>query len=297
MRKILGLFIIGAFIAVSYAAPSFAGPSRAIIQEMGSTIGAEEVNIDVDVAGQGLNVMANNDTTLGAGNATVGGTTVSSVNVGLAEGYELRIGRLPGIRSYLTLPPNSGFGWNPAGNNYGLTLKAGGFAPGLGVWLGYGSTSETDVTSGNSAADISGSSLRVGAAYTIPSSLVYNVSLGYGSDSGSAAGQDVGGVSTIEFAAAALYPLRETLLLGVELHYATLSIGDDKAVAGDQKFDLTVLAPALGARAIAGNWTIDAVVALLSTSIEVKGSPSLGSLDKAAATVIGVPNLRVNYKF
>ncbi len=295
MRKILGLFIIGAFIAVSFAAPSFAGPSRAIIQEMGSTIGAEEVNIDVDVAGQGLNVMANNDTTLGAGNATVGGTTVSSVNVGLAEGYELRIGRLPGIRSYLTLPVGGAF--NPAGNNYGLTLKAGGFAPGLGVWLGYGSTSETDVTSGNSAGDISGSSLRIGAAYTIPSSLVYNVSLGYGSDSGSAAGQDVGGVSTIEFAAAALYPLRETLLLGVELHYATLSVGDDKATAGDQKYDLTVLAPALGARAIAGNWTIDAVVALLSTSIEVKGSPSLGSLDKAAATVIGVPNLRINYKF
>jgi len=42
MKKILGLFVIGAFIAVSYAAPSFAGPSRAIIQEMGSTVGARK---------------------------------------------------------------------------------------------------------------------------------------------------------------------------------------------------------------------------------------------------------------
>ncbi len=293
MKKVLSLITV--FFIVVCATPSFAGPSRALIQEMGSTIGAEEVNIDLDVAGQGLNVASANDTTLGAGNATVGGTTVSSVNVGLAEGYELRIGRLPGLRSYLTLPATGSL--NPAGNNYGLTLKAGGFVPGLGVWLGYGSTNKTDITSGNSAGDITGSSLRLGAAYTIPSSLVYNVSLAYGSDSGSAAGQDVGGVSTIEFAAAALYPIRETLLLGVELHYATLSVGDDKATAGDQKYDLTVLAPALGARAIAGNWTIDAVVTLLSTSVEVKGSPSLGSLDKAAATVIGVPNLRINYKF
>jgi len=298
MKKVLSILITVFFIVVC-AVPSFAGPSRALIQEMGSTIGAEEVNIDVDVVSHGLNVVSANDTTLGAGNATLGGTTVSSVNVGLAENYELRIGRLPGLRSYLTLPAVSAVALNPAPNNYGLTLKAGGFVPGLGVWLGYGSVNEKDIAKADSAADISGSSLRVGAAYTIASSLVYNVTLGYGTDSGSAAGKDLGGVSTLEFAAAALYPIRETLLVGAELHYATLSVGDDKAVAGDQKYDLTVLAPALGARAIAGNWTIDAVVALLSTSINVKGSPSLGSSleDTASATVVGVPNLRINYKF
>src|SRR3972149_603500 len=142
MKKILGLFIIGAFIAVSFAAPSFAGPSRAIIQEMGSTVGAEEVNIDLDWLSQGLNVIAAGDTTVGqpANNGTIGGIGLSSVNIGIAEGYELRLGRLPGIRSYLAYP---------AGNGRRFSRR-------LGAWKGarstsssllYGSTSLKDANS------------------------------------------------------------------------------------------------------------------------------------------------------
>ena len=111
-----------AFIAVLFAVvtvvPAMAGPSRAIIQEMGSTIGKDEVNVDLDWVPQQLNVTAANDTTVGGGNATIGGIALSSVNVGLADGVELRLGRLPGLRGYLGLPVGSG------STDLGLTLKA-----------------------------------------------------------------------------------------------------------------------------------------------------------------------------
>ncbi|MBI5902035.1 MAG: hypothetical protein HZB84_00925, partial [Deltaproteobacteria bacterium] len=103
----------------------------------------------------------------------------------------------------------------------------------------------------------------------------------------------------IEAAAAALYPLRPSILAGVELHYAKMNVGDDAAVAGDQKFDITALAPAVAVRAMVGNWTIDAVIALLGTNIKVDGTPALpASLQETAtSTVVGLPALRVNYKF
>jgi hypothetical protein len=297
MKKML--FVVTALVVpFLFAGSSFAGPSRALIQEMGSVIGGDEVNIDLDVVSHSFNVAGADDTTLGAGNATVGGTTVSSVNVGVVDNLELRIGRLPGFRSYLTLPAVSAVALNPAPNNYGLTLK--GAIPGvqgLAAWLGYGMVSEKDITKGNSAGDVSSSSLRLGAAYTWAGPVVLNGTLGFGTDSAKSAGSSLGGVSTIEAAAAALYPIRPTLLVGVELLYSKMSVGDDKAVAGSQKFTVTAFAPALGARAVAGNWTIDAVVALLGTSIKVTGSPSLGPTDTASSNTVGVPTLRVNYKF
>ncbi|MEK6683980.1 MAG: hypothetical protein AABY46_04905 [Nitrospirota bacterium] len=282
MKKLMFVLAAALIVSLFIAGPSFAGPSRALIQEMGSVIGGEEVNVDVDWVGQGLNVMASGDTTVGAGNATVGDIVLSSVNVGLTDKLELRIGRLPGFRSYLTLPAGSN-------NNYGLTLKTAGFVPGLGVWLGYGSSSLEDITSGDSAGDRKGSSMRVGVAYTWAGPVIVNGSIGFGSDAASTAGVDAPDTSTIEAAAAVLYPLRETLLVGLELHYATIGI-DTKP----DKTDLTVFVPALGARAVAGNWTIDAVVALVGASVGVES----GALDESAsATVIGVPNVRVNYKF
>ena len=152
---------------------------------------------------------------------------------------------------------------------------------------------------GNSSADASGSSTRIGAAYTYLGPVILNAALDFGKDSGKSAGAKLGGVTTIETAVAALYPLRSTLLVGMELHYSKMSVGDDEAVAGTQKHTITALAPALGARAVAGNWTIDAVVALLGTSIKVKGDPAYGSTlqETSKTSVVGVPTLRVNYKF
>lgn len=297
MKKML--FVVTALVVpFLFSGSSFAGPSRALIQEMGSVIGGDEVNIDLDVVSHSFNVAGVDDTTLGAGNATMGGTTVSSVNVGLVDNLELRIGRLPGFRSYLTLPTVSAVALNPAPNNYGLTLK--GAIPGvqgLAAWLGYGMVSEKDITKGSSAGDVSSSSLRLGAAYTWAGPVILNATIDYGTDSAKSAGAALGAVTTTEAAGAVLYPLRSTLLVGVELLYSKMSVGDDKAVAGSQKFTITAFAPALGARAVAGNWTIDAVVALLGTSIKVTGSPSLGSLDTASSNTVGVPTLRVNYKF
>lgn len=299
MRKVSGV-LTAAFFTLFFAGAALAGPSRALIQEMGVTTGAEEVNVDLDVVSHSFNVVSANDTTLGNGNATVGGTTVSSVNIGLIENLELRIGRLPGFRSYLTLPAVGAVALNPAGNNYGLTVKGAiPGVPGLAAWLGYGQDAEQDITKGDSAADISGSSLRIGAAYTWAGPVIINVTADYATDSAKANGKDLGAVTTVEGAAAVLYPIRPTLLVGAELHYSQSSVGDDAAVAGDQKFTITTFAPALGARAVAGNWTIDAVVALIGTTIKVDGSPALATSlqDTASSTVIGVPTLRVNYKF
>lgn len=299
MRKVSGM-LMAAFFTLFFAGAALAGPSRALIQEMGITTGADEVNVDLDVVSHSFNVVSANDTTLGNGNATVGGTTVSSVNVGLVENLELRIGRLPGFRSYLTLPSVGAVALNPAGNNYGLTLKGAiPGVPGLAAWLGYGMVSETDIVQGNGAADTSGSSTRIGAAYTWLGPVIVNVTADYGQDSARSAGNSLGDVTTIEAAAAVLYPVRPTLLVGAELHYSQMSVGDDAAVAGTQKHTITALAPALGARAVAGNWTIDAVVALLGTSIAVKGDPEYPSTlrETSSTSVVGVPTLRVNYKF
>ncbi|MBI3752683.1 MAG: hypothetical protein HY266_01395 [Deltaproteobacteria bacterium] len=302
MKRLFSV-LTAAAVTLFLAGPCLAGPSRALIQEMGSVIAKDEVNIDLDVVSHSFNVVSANDTRLGDGSATVGGTTVSSVNVnlsGLSDDIELRIGRLPGFRSYLTLPAVPAVALNPAGNNYGLTVKGAiPGVPGLAAWLGYGQDAEQDITKGDSAADISGSSMRIGAAYTWAGPVIVNVTADYGTDSGKANGKDLGAVTTTEVAGAVLYPIRPTLLVGAELHYSQSSVGDDAAVAGDQKFTITTFAPALGARAVAGNWTIDAVVALIGTTIKVDGSPALATSlqDTASSTVIGVPTLRVNYKF
>lgn len=292
MKKILSVFIALSFIAF-FAGQAVAGPSRAIIQEMGSVIANDEVNLDMDLGGYNFNVITNNDTTLGGGNGTTGGTGISSANIGLTDSLELRLGRLPGFRSYVGLPVG-------AGNNYGITFK--GTIPavsGLAAWLGYGTMSDGDIGTANTAVDVSGSSMRIGAAYTMASSLIYNATLGIGTDSGSSAGKSTGDVSTTEIALAALYPVKPTFLAGIEFHYASMSVGENASAGSTQKYTITATAPALGARVIAGNWTFDMVAALLANSIKVDGSPSLGSTmsNSASSTVIGAPTMRVNYKF
>lgn len=302
MTRTLLIVFTAAISLMSFGSIAQAGPSRALIQEMGSVISKDEVNVDLDVVSHGFNVVSANDTTLGAGNATLGGTTISSVNASLIDNVELRIGRLPGFRSYLTLPAVGAVALNPAPNNYGLTAKVAiPSVAGLAAWVGYGSVSEENIAKGDTTADTEGSSLRLGAAYTKAGvgPFILNLAAGYGIDKAASAGADLGDVKTIEASAALLYPIRSTLLAGVELNYAKMAVGDDAAVAGKQEYDITVLSPAVGVRAIAGDWTIDAVVALLGTQIDVDGSPSLGSAleETASSTVVGVPSLRVNYKF
>lgn len=282
MKRLSVLFAALLFAAVT-AVPAMAGPSRALIQEMGAVTGKDEVNIDLDWVPQSLNVASKSDTTVGNGNATTGGIVLSSVNIGLTEKLELRIGRMPGLRSYLTLPHNA-IGGSP--NNYGLTIK--GAIPGvsgLAAWLGYGSTSLKDINSGNTAGDVESSSFRAGAAYTWAGPVILNGSLDYAVDASKSAGVSAKDTKTTEVAVAALYPLRSTLLVGAELHYATIDMDTVKIDS--------LIVPALGARAIAGNWTIDAIVALAGASVKT----NVSGADTATATVIGVPTLRVNYKF
>jgi hypothetical protein len=286
MKKFLSLFAV-ALVTLGFASPSLAGPSRALVQELGSVIGADEINVDLDWVGRPLNVTAAGDTTVGAGNATIGGILLSSANIGLTQNLELRIGRLPGLRSYVSLPVGSS-------SNYGLTLKAGGLVPGLAFWVGYGSSSFKDINAGDTAGDVSGSSTRLGVAYTWAGPLILNGTLGYGTDSSSTAGVTGSDTKTVEVEAAALYPLKANLLVGLELLYA--SIDAPHGQGGTTDYKLTLFVPALGARATAGNWTIDAVVALLGSTVKVDTTPT-ATLDTATATVIGVPNLRINYKF
>lgn len=275
MKK-LSVIAIAAFFAAISVVPAIAGPSRAIIQEMGSVIGKDEVNVDLDWVSQGVNVASTGDTTVGNGNATLGGIVLSSVNVGINENIELRLGRLPGLRSFLTLPVGSG-------NNYGITVKAAGFVPGLGAWLGYGSSNLEDIFSGDSAGDSEGSSFRIGAAYTWSGPVIVNGSIGYAADRSSSAGVDGPDTNSTELAVAALYPLKSNILIGGELHYDMIDADTVKVNA---------LVPALGARILAGNWTLDAI-ALLHTNLDT----DIDGVDTATATVIGIPTLRANYKF
>lgn len=276
MKK-LSVLAVAAVVGVFGVAPAFAGPSRAIIQEMGTTIGKDEVNIDLEWTGQnlpvtGIGAQVGNSTNLG-----VGGIALSSVNVGLAEGLELRLGRMPGLRNYLGLP---------VGNSslpLGVVLK--GAIPGvsgLAAYAGYGSTDEKDIDGNKTQA----SDFTVGAAYTWSGPVIVNGNIDYTTKSGaSGAAKD----TTIGAAAAVLYPLKSNVIVGGELHYATIDTKDNPG--GDVK--LTVLVPALGARVVAGNFTIDAIAVLGPTNIHT----DISGKSDATATVVGVPTLRVNYKF
>jgi len=265
MKKILGLFLVVLFV-ISMTGSAIAGPSRAIIQELGSVVKDGEVNVDLDWLSQGLNVIAAGDTTVGqpANNGTIGAIGLSSVNIGISENYELRLGRLPGIRPYIGYPVGN------ASIN-GLSLKVGGLAPGLGLWLGYGSGTLKDANSGNTAGDAEASSMTLGAAYT------------------TTAGAFI--VNGLEIGLAGLYPLKESILLGLEILSVTTTVADTA--------DVGVLVPALGARVIPSeHWTIDASIAYLGGSVKADTKPTDILKDDAGATVFfGVPNLRVNYKF
>lgn len=277
MKKLSVLFVAVMFTAISVV-PAMAGPSRAIIQEMGSTIGKDEVNIDLDWSGQNLPVTGSGAQVGNSTNLAVGGIALSSVNVGLADGLELRLGRMPGLRNYLALPVGN------ASLPLGVTLK--GAVPGvngLAAYLGYGSTNEKDISGNKTEASAS----TLGVAYTWAGPVILNANLDYTSKSGSSgAPKD----TTTAAAAAILYPLKSNVIVGGELHYATVETKDNPGL-GDVK--LTVLVPAIGARVIAGNFTIDAIAVLASTNVHT----DVSGVGDATGTVIGVPTLRVNYKF
>jgi len=276
MKK-LYVLLAAVALGVFFVVPALAGPSRAIVQEMGATIGKDEVNIDVDCLPTTLNATTTAQANIGGGNGTIGGLALSSVNVGIVEGVELRLGRLPGIKSYI-----SGLG---NGSNLGLTVK--GAIPGvkgLAAWVGYGANTTKDVSSADTAADTEGSSMRLGAAYTWAGPVILNGMIGYGIDTAKSAGIKADDTKTTEVAVAALYPLRSTLLVGAEYLYDNVDTG-----AGEK---YTVTAPALGARIIAGNFTIDAI-AVIAANVH----PDAAGTSDINTTTIGVPNLRVNYKF
>lgn len=286
MKK-LSVVVFAALIAALSVVPAMAGPSRAIIQEMGSVIGKDEVNIDLSWSGSnaaGGAAQVGNST-----NLSVGGISLDSVNVGIADNVELRLGRTPGLRNYLNLAvgePDLIQDTNPLG----VTLK--GAIPGvkgLAAYIAYGSYNDENVA-GDTVAK--GSEVTVGAAYTWAGPVILNADINYTSRKGdSSQPKD----NTFAVAAAALYPLKSNVLVGGELHYATVDANDitlAPGVVSDVKTN--ILVPALGARVFAGNWTIDAI-ALLNVNADTDlDAPNDNT---AKTTVIGVPVLRVNYKF
>lgn len=284
MKRLSILFVAVLLTAIGMV-PAMAGPSRAVVQEMGSTIGNDEVNVDVDWLPTGLNVVSNTTTaSIGGGNGTIGGLALSSVNVGLADGLELRLGRLPGLKSYV-----SGLG---NANNLGLTVKGAiPGVPGLAAWLGYGSNTTKDALPANNAGDTKGSSMRLGAAYTRTlAGFIVNGAADYGVDTAETAGVSGPDTKTTAVAIAAFYPLKPNILVGVEYHHASIDAG---TIAGTTT-KYTVSAPAIGARIIAGSFTIDAVAMLAANA---KPSITGATLTDVKTTTIGVPTLRVNYKF
>lgn len=269
MKRFTGLFLALFFVAVM-AAPSFAGPSRAVIQEMGSVVAADEVNVDLDwLAGDlgGDGVVA-----AGAGGVNIGAIDLSSVNVGIREGVELRLGRLPGTAAYANL------------NELGVTIKAAiPNVDGLAAWLGYGIKSTESAVVGNDQKD---STLTLGAAYTHAGPVILNGAVGYSMDKTTTNGVDGNDQTTMELSVAALYPLSSAIIIGGELVYLSL----DNGAAVNPK--TTVMTPALAARLTKGNFTIDAAFAFVGSGVDDEAAAQ-----KSTNTQIGVPNLRVNYTF
>ncbi len=268
MRKLLALGL-GLALAASLTVSAFAGPSHAIVQELGAVVPAGEVNADFNVIPVNLTAQAGAAAFLGSNvaNGTIGGTTLTSVNVGLGNGFEVRTGSLPGLSSKLT-------GVSTAN---GVTVKYAGFVPGLALFAGYGSTNSTPIIAG---AATTTSQLRFGGAYTAPVAgwlLNANVELGTNTPNAGAS------TSTTDLAVAALYPLNANVLVGGEYLNTSLATGGSTTSASGF---------GLGGRVIYGNFTVDAIL-LASISTSVTGVAQGGSL-----TSIGSPAyLNINYKF
>lgn len=267
MRK-LSTLAIATVVAASLATSAFAGPSRALIQEMGSVVPAGEVNIDLGIKGiTGLVLPAPiGAVNVGSGNGTVGAIGLDSVNVGLGNNFEVRTGNLPGISGLLT------------GAGQGVTVKYAGFVPGLAVYGGYGNTSNTAGAAAPGGAATTTSTMRIGAAYTMPvSSFILNGSVQIGNDTA------VTTSNVTEFTVAALYPLSKDILVGGE--YLNSSAVNGGTTIGASAFGL-------GGRATLGKFTVDA---LLYTNATVTVT---GMQTNANTTQMGYPAMiRINYAF
>lgn len=272
MRKLLALGL-GLALAASLTVSAFAAPTRAIVQELGAVAPAGEVSINLNAVNLNL-TRAVTGTTVGGGTATIGGTAIDNITVGLGNGFEVRTGNLPGLlaESNLVATP------------MGVTVKYAGFYPGLAVYGAYGSNTAAQINTGVGATTDT-SATRFGAAYTTTiSGFVVNGNVQFGSTStGNAAGN---GHNVTEFGLAALYPLNANLLIGGEY----LNSGDTNNAAPASTTNVSGFA--LGGRVLLGHFTVDAVLLSNFTATQT------GVATNGTSTQIGNPALvRINYTF
>lgn len=284
MRKLLALGL-GVTLAASLATSAFAGPSHAIVQELGTVVSAGEVNVDFSVVPLSLagSLGAGNQVGIAgaAGAGTLGNATISSINAGLGNGFEVRAGVLPGLSSNLIAPAAAPLGVI-LGATTGLTVKYAGFVPGLSIYGGLGNTSNIALAPAAGGTAATTSATRFGAAYTTSlGGFIVNANVAFGSNTPAGAGATSTNVTDI--GVAALYPLNANLLIGGEYL-------NTNAVNGANTVNASGLG--LGARIIAGHFTVDALVYANVTET------ATGFNTNGNTSVVGYPvALNVNYAF
>jgi hypothetical protein len=265
MRKLLALGL-GLALAASLTVSAFAaGPTRALVQELGTTLKAGEVNLDLNAIST-ANVFAPNAAALSLVTQSKTFGKTFQANFG-AFGGEVRV------------------------SNNAIGYKANVGPAGLAVYgdLSYLSSSPSPAAAAGT--QTGNTNITVGAAYTMPvGGFILNINPEYvsTSPSGLAAGV-VSPSGALNVNAAALFPVNANLIVGGELLYSTFNFNGTPA-AGTVNAATTI---ALGARYVVNpNVTVDAVV-FSNTSTGVQG----GGVAPSFST-IGTPVLaRVNIAF
>lgn len=250
MRKLVTLGL-GVALAASMATSAFAaGPTRALVQQLGTTLKAGEVNIDLNAVST-PNVFAANAATLGLAGQT---GFLSPVNAAVTKTFQVNFGAFGG-EAHVS---NNSFGYKAAVGPAGLALYGD---------LSYLTGNPTPAAAAGT--QTGNTNITVGAAYTMSAGgfiLNLNPEFVSISPSGLAAGV-VAPSGALNINAAALYPVNSNLIVGGELLYSTINYNGTPAV-GTVNAATTI---ALGARyVVSSNVTVDAVV-FSNTSTGVTG--------------------------
>lgn len=262
MKKIFTV-LLSTIITLTIASSAFAMGSNASVQELGGVIPANDIIINFSLKSLSFPTAG---ATLGsaAANGTIGGTSFSSINAGLGNGFELRAGYLPGIGAAIN-------------NIQGATVKYA-IIPGVAVYGSFGGSSNT--TLGTAIPASTTSSTRFGTAVTAPvGDFLLNGNIQFGTDTPAAGAA----TNLTEYAFGAFYPVTKTTILGCEYVNSSLAIGATT---------INVIGYGLGLNTTIDHFTIGLILYANATET-ITGMPGY-----AGTVQVGAPAaINISYKF
>lgn len=263
MKKIF-VFLLSTITTLTLASSASAMGSNASVQELGGVIPANDVIINFSIKSLSFPTAG---ATLGAAtaNGTIGGTSFSSINAGLGNGFELRAGYLPGIGAAIN-------------SKQGVTLKYA-VIPGIAVYGSSGGSSATSL--GITPASTSTiSSTRLGTAVTLPAGdFLLNGNIQVGTDTPATGAA----TNLTEYAFGAFYPVTKNTILGCEYVNSSMSAGATT---------VNVIGYGLGVNTTLDHLTIGVILYANATETVT------GMLGQARTIQIGAPAaISISYKF